>query len=258
MNPVQALLGLSTLEKRTLANLLKGPLANTSSRTYLRQAYGDEGGQRIYESLVSCESMGFTRPQLIAILDTDATQDLSGGGFSWVITGLASPSMPRRDTAVVYRSLVQQAKSEIIISTYSIYNGKELFAELHEKMAQDPTLKVILLCDVKRLSGDTSMASEIATRFKHDFIGKQWPGRPFPEIYYYPPALSLDRNGKAVLHAKCMIIDSRLAFVGSANLTSSAQEKNIEVGVLIDDQTQAASLRRYFLELIESGVLAAL
>jgi phosphatidylserine/phosphatidylglycerophosphate/cardiolipin synthase-like enzyme len=204
---------------------------------------------------VETEAQGFSRSQLLAILDAGSQDDPASRDFSWVITGIASPSMPRRDTAVVYRSLVQQARREVIISTYAVYNGKELFAELRDKMAKDAALKVRLLCDVRRAIGDTSIDSEIAAKFKRDFLNKQWPGEPFPDIYYFPAALSTGRDKKAVLHAKCMIVDSRIAFVGSANLTTAAQEKNIEVGVLLEDTQQVESLRRYFIELIESGTL---
>lgn len=255
MNPLQALFGLSNLQKKTLINLLKGPLSSTTSEVCLCQALGNECGKFVYVALVACEAQGFTRPQLLAVLDVDILSDFSHESFSWVITGIASPSMPRRDTAVVYRSLIQQAQKEVIISTYSIYNGKELFTALHEKMVRDSSLRVKILCDIKRAPGDTSMASEIVARFKRGFLRKQWPGEPLPEIYYFPAALSLDPESKAVLHAKCVIIDGCTALVGSANVTPSAHEKNIEVGMMIEDAQSVSGLRRYFMELIESGVL---
>ena len=258
MNPIQALIALSSHEKKALHGLLKGPLATLTSEAYLRQVLGEACGRSAFMALSSCEALGFTRPQLLLILEGAAESGHRQGDLSWVITGLASPSMPRRDTAVVYRSLIQEATSEVIISTYAIYNGKELFAELHERMTKDPSLKVTILCDVRRPFGDSSIDADIASRFKREFLKKQWPGEPLPEIYYYPAALALDKEHKAVLHAKCLIIDGKIAFVGSANLTEAAQERNIEVGMLVEDEDHASDLRRYFVELIESGVLVRL
>jgi len=67
------------------------------------------------------------------------------------------------------------------------------------------------------------------------------PDRAWPEIYFDPrslhrPAVSNlggDTKQRAVLHAKCVVIDGRTAFVSSANFTEAAQERTIEVGVLV-------------------------
>ena len=47
----------------------------------------------------------------------------------------------------------------------------------------------------------------------------------------------------ASLHAKCVVVDGAQTFISSANFTQRAQERNIEVGVLIED---AASGRKAF------------
>jgi phosphatidylserine/phosphatidylglycerophosphate/cardiolipin synthase-like enzyme len=55
-----------------------------------------------------------------------------------------------------------------------------------------------------------------------------------------------------------MIVDGERAFVGSANLTEAAHERNIEVGTMVSNQKHALSLRKYFMELIEIGKLCKL
>ena len=51
------------------------------------------------------------------------------------------------------------------------------------------------------------------------------------------------------------MVDSTKAFISSANFTTPAQEKNIEVGVLLDGVADAVAIRGYFLKLIETGGL---
>jgi phosphatidylserine/phosphatidylglycerophosphate/cardiolipin synthase-like enzyme len=58
-----------------------------------------------------------------------------------------------------------------------------------------------------------------------------------------------------VLHAKCIVVDDRKAFVTSANLTTAAQERNIEAGLLVEDAGLAQSLRMQFETLVGAGIL---
>lgn len=58
---------------------------------------------------------------------------------------------------------------------------------------------------------------------------------------------------RAVLHAKCVVIDGRTAFVSSTNFTQAAQERNIEVGVLVRSQIVADRLTDFFAALNATG-----
>jgi phosphatidylserine/phosphatidylglycerophosphate/cardiolipin synthase-like enzyme len=49
------------------------------------------------------------------------------------------------------------------------------------------------------------------------------------------------------MHAKCVVVDHAIALVTSANFTSRGHERNIEVGVLIQDSTFAGTLERYWM-----------
>jgi phosphatidylserine/phosphatidylglycerophosphate/cardiolipin synthase-like enzyme len=57
------------------------------------------------------------------------------------------------------------------------------------------------------------------------------------------------------LHAKCVVVDERWAFVTSANFTEAAQERNIEAGVLLDHPKLAEALAARFRALREGGRL---
>jgi len=70
--------------------------------------------------------------------------------------------------------------------------------------------------------------------------------------------LDIRREKRASLHAKCVVVDNAISFVSSANFTEAAQERNIEVGLLIRSAPLAARLERHFTALISQGLLAPL
>ena len=84
-------------------------------------------------------------------------------------------------------------------------------------------------------------------------LAKQWPGARLPEVFSDRRALSMERGPRAVLHAKCVVVDERWSFVTSANFTEAAQERNIEVGVVLDHPALAQALGAQFQGLRERG-----
>lgn len=175
--------------------------------------------------------------------------------LTWVVTGSVAADLPSRDTGVVFHSLVESAEREILLVSYALYKGKEFFTPIYTKMLGNPQFRVPMILDISRTRSDTSFSSEIVARFKDDFVHFNWPGKPWPEIFYDPRGLENDSRRRAVVHAKCLIADSNTAFVTSANLTEAAQEKNVEVGVLIKDGEKAQQLRSYFEGLIETRLI---
>jgi phosphatidylserine/phosphatidylglycerophosphate/cardiolipin synthase-like enzyme len=59
----------------------------------------------------------------------------------------------------------------------------------------------------------------------------------------------------AALHAKVIVVDDRIALVGSADLTSRAMETNLECGILIRGGPQSRAIREHITGLRESGHL---
>jgi phosphatidylserine/phosphatidylglycerophosphate/cardiolipin synthase-like enzyme len=117
-------------------------------------------------------------------------------------------------------------------------------------------LDVVLLLDVRRGPGDTTIRHDLVRRFEEQFKEREWPeGRPLPRVFYFPQSLHDDTNSRAALHAKCVVIDSESCFVSSANFTEAAQNKNIEVGLLVRSAVVATRLQRYLQLLVNGGTL---
>ncbi|MGH9447380.1 MAG: phospholipase D-like domain-containing protein, partial [Terriglobia bacterium] len=125
--------------------------------------------------------------------------------------------------------------------------ARKLFRQrsLAERMGERPSLRVRFFLNVHREPGDTSLAEEILRRFALRFQTHEWPGGRLPEVYYDPRSLDQEAAKRCSLHAKCIVIDRRTAFVTSANFTEAAQTRNIAVGALIRCQRFAARLAEH-------------
>jgi phosphatidylserine/phosphatidylglycerophosphate/cardiolipin synthase-like enzyme len=172
-----------------------------------------------------------------------------------VWTGPETPEAPSRDTAVVVRELFAAARQHVLVAGYAVYQGKEVFRVLAERMDACPELKVEMFLDIQRGHGDTTISADLVRRFAKRFRSEEWPGQRMPDIYYDPRALEMDRVKKAALHAKCIVVDNSVAFVSSANFTEAAQSRNIEVGALIKSPSYAARLVHHFHSLAAANLL---
>ena len=88
-----------------------------------------------------------------------------------------------------------------------------------------------MFLDIRRPQGDTSNEAEILRRFVHRFRKDEWPGSRFPPgVLRSAASLSLEQTERSSLHAKCVVVDGRAAFVSSANFTEAAQVRKYRGG----------------------------
>jgi hypothetical protein len=256
MNGLELFTDLSATQINDLKQLIQGPLAASWSPQYLERCFGKILGTSLFHELLALDGEGWNREKISTLLDLLLLdRGRKCDGFSWVVTGSTAAELPSRNTGVVFRSIVEAAEREILLVSYALYKGRELLAPLHQKMLDTTGFRVRMILDVSRPRGDMSLSSQIVARFKNDFFERNWPGKPWPEIFYDPRGLETDSQLKAVVHAKCFIADDHTAFVTSANLTEAAQEKNVEVGVLIEAPDKVRQLKGYFEGLIEASLL---
>jgi phosphatidylserine/phosphatidylglycerophosphate/cardiolipin synthase-like enzyme len=175
-----------------------------------------------------------------------------------VWTGPETLGITNRDTGVVVRELFGAAESEVLVAGFAVYQGRAVFGRLAERMVERPHLRVKLFLDVQRHPGDTSLPEALVRRFAHRFRTQEWPGDKLPDLYYDPRSLDLDAVKRSSLHAKCVVVDRRVALVTSANFTEAAQARNIEVGALIRDERFAVRLAGHFETLADVGLLRQL
>lgn len=156
------------------------------------------------------------------------------------------------------RELFSIAEERVLVVGFVVHQGRRVFHALAARMDQRPKLRVRLCLDIARRPGDTSRASGVLERFAARFRDQEWPGTRLPEVYYGPRALALEPHARASLHAKCVAVDGHTALLGSANLTEAAQQRNIEVGLLVRTPAVARALESHFNGLIGSLFLKSL
>lgn len=255
----EALLSLSPTELRTLAANLRG---GRLSSPYTPSGLGRFVSEAIAASVsVSLQELAETKMEPTAIASTlellaSAYSDRPSIGelVDLVMTGPPVAGQGNRDTSVVVSSLFRDAKESVLVAGYAVYQGKKVFHDLAKRMDELPTLKVQMFLDIQRRQGDTSTSAELVRRFAHRFQTEEWPvGIRCPEVFYDPRALSLGQSKRTALHAKCVVADGEHVLVSSANFTEAAQERNVEVGLLVHSTSVAGRLRHFFDALAASG-----
>lgn len=170
-----------------------------------------------------------------------------------VWTGPEGPGGTARDTAVVLRALFEGATESVILAGYSFDHARDVLAPLYRVM-KERSVDARFFVDIEQ-AGHAVDAEEHLRLQLGGFLANNWPfGDPRPRIYYDKRALQPGPPWCS-LHAKCVVVDGRRAFVSSANFTQRGQERNIEVGVSIDDPSFASFLAGQWMGLIEASIV---
>jgi phosphatidylserine/phosphatidylglycerophosphate/cardiolipin synthase-like enzyme len=159
-----------------------------------------------------------------------------------------------RDTGVVVRELFSRAERHVLVAGFAVYQGHAIFEELAARMDAITELEVDMYLNVNRKYGDTTASEQILAAFARRFRESIWPRERTPSVYYDPRALEI-ADKRAALHAKCVVTDREYVLVTSANFTEAAQERNIEVGLLVRDEAIGEQLCLQFRALVERGDL---
>lgn len=210
----------------------------------------------VSEALSHLAALGLDRKQAASVVRLVLRERAAAGAdrVSAVWTGPEGVTAQTRDTAVVVRELFEAAKERVLVSSYVLYQTAQLFEPLARAMKSNPSLDVKLFVTVLRESGDHRDADQVVAEFAGRFRNA-WPGSRLPVVYHDPRSLSGGAGGRAVLHAKCVVVDGRRSFVTSANFTEAAQERNFELGLLADDELLARSIESQFETLIDRGMV---
>ena len=203
---------------------------------------------------------GANREGLVAALEllaeARAQQPSIDEVIELVTTGPDAGTVTNRDTQVVVQELFRNAQHSVLVAGYELYQAAAVFRTLADRISEAPRPSVRMFLNVKRPFGDTTTDGELIAAFAYRFRTQHWPcDRALPEIYFDPRSLAIDAKQRAVLHAKCVVVDGRTAFVSSANFTEAAQERNIEVGVLVRSEVVAERLIAFFAALISTGTV---
>lgn len=252
--------GLTNGELRQLAGELSaGRLAPPYDPLMLSRWMSSTQAPELASQLSNYNEQGLA-PRHIALLCLAVLEDRSrrAGIDEFVDLVATSPlDVPDacRDTSAVVQSLFAAAEQSVDVVGYAIYQGREVFRVLADRMQDVPNLQVRMFLNVVRPTGDTSTPREIVRRFAHRFVERDWPaGKRLPNLYYDPRAVGAEPSRRASLHAKVVIVDDCRCFISSANFTEAGHQRNIEIGVRLESGLWAGELRQFLNTLLRSNI----
>lgn len=158
-----------------------------------------------------------------------------------VWTGPSAFDVPVRATAPLLAALVAEARRELILTTYSARPYEPLRQAL--ALAVGRGVSVWIVVETLHGAGSALQGDQPAKAFA-DLSGV--------ELWSW----AVDRRPEgARMHAKIAVVDERALLIGSANLTGSGIEHNIEAGVLVRGGSAARRAAEHLHALRRDGIL---
>lgn len=244
------------------------------SAAALRRLVASDQQDAVRQGLTDLVAHGFTAAQSAALLRVLAVERRSQrtliDRLELVWSGPSVPGQVLRDTAVVVRSLCQAATRSALIANFSfdqqrkepgISHARALWQPLADAMTTRPELDVRMIVNVARddKKRPTWSADDWRRDFTDHFRNHLWPAQARrPPLYYDPRALDADYQRRAIMHAKCVVIDLETVFLSSANFSHAGHERNVEAGLVVADPALARQVTGQFEALIAQGSLVPL
>ncbi len=189
--------------------------------------------------------MGFDDREIISALYTGLLfQQESERRTSTFVCSGPTENLMVRSTEQVMLDLIDEAGKDLLLASYAAYNVPSLMEALQKAIDRGVTVRFVLETKEDSLEKLTRSATEAFA----DLRGAK---------FYHWPKDKRPSDASAVMHAKC-VVSEKSFLISSANLTGSAVNSNMELGILHHDEEKAQELLRHFNKLIETGVLERL
>ena len=257
MRPPSTLVSLPPSDLASLASAIRsGRLTTPFRNDAVGRLVARDAAEEIRNELKELCDSGISVTGLARCLDlireAQESRVSTSRAIQLVMTSPQESRVRHRDTKVVVEDLFRRAESEVLLSGYAFYNGRDIFGQLAKRMAENPGLRVRFFLNIPQ---STLQRPHGPQEFVEEFRRSHWPkDHLLPEIYYDRRGLSSGQGGPVSLHAKCIVMDGQELFVSSANFTSAAQSRNIELGVLLKGQVYAAEVEKFFEDLIKDQI----
>lgn len=216
----------------------------------LGQSFGPHADQERIARLRAAWSATRISPVEIAAAFRGAAQVAAllegNGAVELVWTGPKTGLIPTRHTEQVILEVLDSARSDVFLVSYVFYKASSIVKALNTCVDRSVDVRILL-----------ESSTDHGGSLRGDAIGAMHDAVPGARIYLWDPA-ARNPDGDEVsasVHAKCVVADRNLAFVTSANLTSAALERNMELGVLIRGGTVPDRLRSHLDALVATKVI---
>ena len=220
------------------AALAAGALTSVTSPVYRQHA---EQLMGCWEEVPALSGQAFGLALLSALAMREAERESET--VEAVATGPSTPHVLLRHSKAVLLDLVSHASDRLLVVSFAAYKVPEIVQALREAVGRGVVVQMIL---------ETTDDSSGALSFDG---AKAFSGIASGLEFYIWPSDRRPEGVQATLHAKAVVADAREAFITSANLTGSALDHNLELGVLVRGGPVPRRLADHFSALIAAGVL---
>jgi phosphatidylserine/phosphatidylglycerophosphate/cardiolipin synthase-like enzyme len=162
-----------------------------------------------------------------------------------VWSGPSSHSVPVRATAQALVEVIDGARRELLLMTYSAKPHPDIRAALSAAVSRG--VEVTAVVETLQGAGSALAGSEPAAAFA---------AIPGLQLWHWPVKRRTEPGSK--MHAKLAVGDRRVLLVSSANLTQSGVARNIEAGVLVRGGHTPRRVAEHIAELKATNVLKRL
>ncbi|MFO0646575.1 MAG: DISARM system phospholipase D-like protein DrmC [Polyangiales bacterium] len=247
---------------RSIAEELKGGALKLAEPRFKLQQLGFEPAllDASVEALRALHADGWSPTHAAVMIDALAAErdraERSRDDIELAWTGPDALGTECRDSARVLEELFDRATASVLLVGYNLRPGAH-FDALARAARRHPSLRVEVFAHVfvdKHATVTEALAAHDAE------LRATLAGVPLGQVRAHRPSLALielARERRFSAHAKCVTVDDRRVLVTSANFSFSAQEKNIELGVALDDPRLAARVRAQFVTLVKRGDMVA-
>ena len=163
-----------------------------------------------------------------------------------VWSGPSTGLVPVRHTEQVLCEVIRSATKRVFIVSFVAYDIASVITALNEALVRAVQVDILLESSVSHGGTVTTDSAET--------MRKSAPGA---NIYTW--STNADRPGarppNASVHAKSVVADGNVAFITSANLSTSAMERNMELGVLVKGGSLPDSLQQHLDALKTTGII---
>lgn len=169
----------------------------------------------------------------------------NGGSVELVWTGPSTGQVPVRHTEQVLCEVIEAAKRRLFLVSFVAYEVDAIIRALRRAVGLQVKIDVLLESSDKH-----------GGRVTYDSVKAMKSTLPSIDVYVWSPdKKDLPGQLSGAVHAKCAVADGELAFITSANLTSAAMERNMELGVLVKGGELPFELHRHLEALIHTRVI---
>ena len=163
------------------------------------------------------------------------------GSVELVWTGPSTGMVPVRHTEQVLCEVIESSRNRIFLVSFVAYEVHLITKALQDAIGRQVHVDILLESSTDH-GGKVSVNS--VKTMKETALSAN--------VYVWK---KLTGQQAGVVHAKCAVSDGKLAFITSANLSTAAMERNMEIGVLIRGGHLPEELHKHLEALVKTGMV---